>query len=94
MNDDLYNQWIERAAAEPPADFADRVMDAVRVMDAGRAMDPVRVIDTAHREPPPSSRGVLVRLLSSPGVRVAACVLACLAWLYRLAAVVAVFFVQ
>ena len=75
MNDELYNLWMQRADAEAPADFADRVMDAVR------------------REPPPSSKGVLVLLLSSPAVRVAACVLACLACLYRMAAVVAVFFV-
>ena len=76
MNDELYDLWIERANAEPPADFADRVMDAVR------------------REPLPSSKGVRVPLLSSPAVRVAACVLACLACLYRMVAVVAVFFVQ
>jgi len=75
MNDELYNLWMQRADAEAPADFADRVMDAVR------------------REPLPSSKGVLVLLLSSPAVRVAACVLACLACLYRMAAVVAVFFV-
>ena len=76
MNDDLYNIWIQRADAEVPADFADRVMDAVR------------------REPRPSSKGVLVLLQSSPTVRVAACILACLASLYRMVAVVAVFFVQ
>ena len=76
MNDKLYNLWMQRANAEAPADFADRVMDAVR------------------REPLPSSKGVRGRLLSSPGVRVAACVLASLACLYRMAAVVAVFFVQ
>lgn len=76
MNNDLYDLWIQRADAEPPADFADRVMDAVR------------------REPPPSSKGVLVRMLSSPAVRVAACAVACLACLYRMGAVVAVFFVQ
>ena len=76
MNDELYELWMQRANAEAPADFADRVMDAVR------------------REPLPSSKGVRVRLLSSPAVRVAACVLASLACLYRMAAVVAVFFVQ
>ena len=76
MNDELYDLWIQRANAEAPADFANRVMDAVR------------------REPLPSSQGVRFRLLSSPAVRVAACVLACLACLYRMAAVVAVFFVQ
>ena len=76
MNDDLDNLWIQRADAEAPADFADRVMDAVR------------------REPLPSSKGVRVRLLSSPAVRIAACLLASLACLYRMAAVVAVFFVQ
>jgi len=76
MNDNLYDLWMQRANAEAPADFADRVMDAVR------------------REPLPSSKGVRGRLLSSPGVRVAACVLASLACLYRMAAVVAVFFVQ
>ena len=76
MNDELFNLWIQRADAEPPADFADCVMDAVR------------------REPLPSSNGVLVLLLSSPAVRVAACILACLACLYRMAAVVAVFFVR
>jgi hypothetical protein len=76
MNDELYDLWIQRADAEAPADFADRVMDAVR------------------REPLPSSQGVLVRLLSSPAVRVAACALACLACGYRMAAVVTVFFVQ
>ena len=76
MNDELFKLWIEQANAEPSADFADRVMDAVR------------------QEPLPSSKGGLIRLLSSPAVRVAACVLACLACLYRMAAVVAVFFVQ
>lgn len=84
MNDELYDLWTRRASAEAPADFADRVMDAVR------------------REPLPSSMGVRDRLLSSPavrsvfvsGLRVAACVLAGLACLYRMAAVVAVFFVQ
>ena len=76
MNNELYDLWIKRANPEAPADFADRVMDAVR------------------REPLPSSKGVRVLLLSSPGVRVAACVLACLACVYRMAAVVAVFFVQ
>ena len=76
MNDELYDLWIQRANAEAPADFADRVMDVVR------------------REPLPSSKGARVRLLSSPAVRVAACVLACVACLYRMAAAVAVFFVQ
>ena len=76
MNDDLYNMWIQRADAEAPADFADRVMAAAR------------------REPLPSSKGVLVLLQSSPAVRVAACILACLGCLCRMAAVVAVFFVQ
>jgi hypothetical protein len=76
MNDELYKLWMQRVNAEAPADFADRVMDAVR------------------REPLPSSKGVRVLLLSSPPVRVAACVLACLACLYRMAAVIAVFFVQ
>ena len=76
MNDELYERWIQRADAEAPEDFADRVMEAVR------------------REPLPSSKGVRIRLLSSPAVRVAACVLACLACLYRMAAVVAVFFIQ
>lgn len=76
MNDELYKLWLQRADAEPPPDFVDNVMDAVR------------------RQPPPSSKGVLVLLLSSPAVRVAACILACLACLYRMAAVVAVFFVQ
>lgn len=76
MNDELYNLWIQRANAEAPADFADRVMDAVR------------------REPLPSSKGVRFRLVSSPAVRVAVCVLAGVACLYRMAAVVAVFFIQ
>jgi len=76
MNDELYDLWIQRANAEAPADFADRVMDAVR------------------REPLPSSKGVRVRLLSSPAVRAAACVLAGLACLDRMAAVVAVFFIH
>ena len=76
MNDELYNQWLQRADSEPPGGFADRVMEAVR------------------REPMPSSIGVVVPLLSSPAVRVAACVLAGLACVYRMAAVVAVFFPQ
>jgi hypothetical protein len=76
MNDELYNLWIQRADAEVPPDFADRVMEAVR------------------REPLPSSEDVLVLLLSSPAVRVAACVLAFLGCLYRMAAVVAVFNVR
>jgi hypothetical protein len=75
MKDELYDLWRRRSAdAEPPADFAARVMDAVR------------------REPP--AKGARASLLSSPAVRVAACVLACLACLYRMAAVVAVFFAQ
>ena len=76
MNDELFNLWMQRANAEAPADFADRVMDAVR------------------REPLPSSKGVRILRLSAPAVRVAACVLASLVCLYRMAAVVAVFFVQ
>ena len=52
------------------------------------------VMDAVRREPLPPSKRVRVRLLSSPTLRVAACVLACLACLYRMAAVVAVFFVQ
>jgi len=76
MNDELFNLWMRRANAEAPADFADRVMDAVR------------------REPLPSSKGVRGLLLSSPVLRVAACVLACVACLYRMAAVVAVFSAQ
>jgi hypothetical protein len=76
MNNELDNLWIQRADAEVPAGFADRVMDAVR------------------REPLPSSKGVLVRLQSSPAVRVAAGILACVACLYRMGAVVAVFFVR
>jgi hypothetical protein len=75
MKDELYDLWRRRAEAEAPADFADRVMDAVR------------------REPP-SKRSALVRVLSSPVARVAACVLACLACLYRMAAVLAVFVAQ
>ena len=76
MNEEIYNLWIQRANPEAPADFADRVMDAVR------------------REPLPSSKGVLVLLQSSPAVRVAACILAGLACLYRMVAILAVFFVQ
>ena len=53
-----------------------------------------RVMDVVRREPLPSSKGVLVLLQSSPAVRVAACILACLACLYRMVAVVAVFFVR
>lgn len=52
-----------------------------------------RVMDAVRREPLPS-KGILFRLLSSPAVRVAACVLACLACLYRMGSVVAVFFAQ
>jgi hypothetical protein len=76
MNDELYDLWRRRAEAGAPADFADRVMDAV------------------HREPPSPAKGVRILLLSSPAVRVAACVLAGLACLFRVAAVVAVFFAQ
>ena len=74
MNDELYDLWRHRAEAEVPADFADRVMEAVR------------------RQPP--RKRALVLLLSSPAARVAACILACLACVYRMGAVVAVFFVQ
>ena len=76
MNDDeLLQLWKLRADADVPAEFADRVMDAVR------------------RAPPRSTR-VSLRFMSSPVVRVAACVLACLACLYRMAAVIAVFVAQ
>ena len=53
-----------------------------------------RVMDAVRREPLPSTKGVLVVPRSSLAVRVAACILACLACLYRMVAVVAVFFVQ
>ena len=53
-----------------------------------------RVMDAVRRERLPSSKGLPVRLLTLPAVRVAACFLACLACLYRMAAVVAVFFSQ
>jgi hypothetical protein len=75
MNDELYDLWKQRAAAEPSPDFADRIMDAVR------------------RESLPSASTHILPL-SSPVLRVAACVLAAVACLYRMAAVVAVFFVQ
>ena len=52
-----------------------------------------RVMDSVRHEPGPPTKGVRM-LLSSPAVRVAACVLACLACLFRMAAVVAVFFAQ
>jgi hypothetical protein len=52
------------------------------------------VMDAVRRESPPLSKGIRARLLSSPAVRVAACVLACLSCLFRMAAVVAVFFAQ
>jgi hypothetical protein len=51
-------------------------------------------MEAVRREGPPSAsakRGA-VRLLTLPAVRVAACVVAGLACLYRMAAVVAVFF--
>lgn len=73
MNNESYQRWLRRADADVPADFADRVMDAIRC------------------ERPPAKG---VEVLSSPGVRVAACVVASLACLYRMAAVVAVFFTQ
>jgi hypothetical protein len=76
MNDELYDRWIQRAAVEPPTDFADRVMDAVRREE----LRPVPYVASP--------------LLSSPALRIAACILACAAFLYRLSAVVAVFFVQ
>ena len=76
MNDELYNLWKKQANSEAPADFADRVMDAVR------------------REPLPSSKSVLVQLLTLPAVRFAACVLAFIACLCRMAAVFAVFLPQ
>jgi len=52
-----------------------------------------RVMANVRREPPPA-RGALVLPLASPAVRVAACLLASIAFLYRMAAVVAVFFAQ
>ena len=76
MNDDFDHLWIQRPDAEPPTDFADRVMDAIR------------------QEPPPRPKGVLFLLQTSPTLRTAACILAGLTCLYRMAAVVAVFFVQ
>ena len=75
MNNESYQRWLRRADADVPANFADRVMDAVRC------------------ESPPA-KGVPVRPLLSRAVRIAACVLAFLACLYRMAAVVAVFFTQ
>ncbi len=53
-----------------------------------------RVMDAVRREPLPSSEGVLVQLLTFHTVRIAACVLASLAFLSRMVAVVAVFFPQ
>jgi hypothetical protein len=80
MNDELYDLFRRRAEAEPTADFADRVMEAVRRERAVRCERP--------------SKGLPRLLLSTPAVRIAACVLACLACMYRMAAVVAVFFAQ
>lgn len=74
MNEELYDLWLRRNDAEPPADFADRVMNAVR------------------REGPPSAKSARELPLASPAMRVAACVLAGCACLYRIAAVFAVFF--
>jgi hypothetical protein len=51
-------------------------------------------MDAVRREPPPSSKSVLILMRFSPGMRAAACALACVACLYRMAAVVAVFFPQ
>jgi len=52
-----------------------------------------KVMAAVRREPAPV-KGVPVLPLSSPTLRVAACVLAGVACLYRMAAVVAVFFPQ
>ncbi|MFO0898740.1 MAG: hypothetical protein U0836_15050 [Pirellulales bacterium] len=52
-----------------------------------------RVMAAVRRERPPVEP-VGVLSLSSPGVRVAACIVASFACLYRMAAVVAVFFTQ
>ena len=53
-----------------------------------------QVMDAVRREPLPSSKRILVLLLSSPAMRVGVGALACLACLYRMGAVVAVFFAQ
>jgi hypothetical protein len=53
-----------------------------------------RVMEAIRREPPPSSKGAVVVPPWSRALRVAVCVLACLACLYRMSAVVDVFFVQ
>lgn len=53
-----------------------------------------RVMNAVRRERPPSSNGVLALVLNASAVRLAACLLACLVCLFRMAAVVAVFFPQ
>lgn len=53
-----------------------------------------RVMNAVRREPLPALKGILGQLLALPALRIAACVLACIACLCRMAAVVAVFFPQ
>jgi len=55
---------------------------------------PDRVMDAIRREPPLPRKGFFFALLASAPLRAAACALACLVCLYRLASVVAVFFPQ
>jgi hypothetical protein len=82
IDDNLYDRWRRRRTeVEPGPSFADQILDTVR----------------RHRQQrtQPLSLGViLLRILSSPVVRAAACVLACLVCLFRMVQVVAVFFVQ
>jgi|GEM_PF-4314653 len=76
MNHELYENWLRRVHIEVPADFTDRVMDAVR------------------REQSPFPKRAPNGRFFSPALRVAACAAACIACLFRMAAVFAFLFAQ
>jgi len=77
-HDDLYQSWKEqRARAEVPADFADRVMASVRAL--------------GRRKHQSVLRDLLVAVLSSRLGRVGICTLACIACVLRMVQVIALF---
>ncbi|HEV3256143.1 MAG TPA: hypothetical protein VG013_04630 [Gemmataceae bacterium] len=81
QHDDLYQSWKEgRAKADVPADFADRVMASVRAVER-------------HKQPS-AGRVLLLAVLSSRLGRIGICTLACLACVFRMAQVVALFIAE
>jgi hypothetical protein len=77
--DERYRRWLEqRARTEVPAGFADRVLAAVTAREASR-------------RPAGGAGGVVLALFSPRWSKVGLCALGCLACVFRMAWIAALF---